>query len=211
MTECAPVQTRAMMTAMPRGDASVQTTAEIALRAEASRLLGADLTARRLTLPGENHVAVDGVADDPRILCEIFARVGTLKGGQVKKIAEDLLKLVTVRRLLPEWADARIVRAFASEEARGGLASHRSVKRPRRCAPVRGPPHGSRSTLSHRVGSTPCSPGTFVAAWRRLKAEDQQCEVVVRHRLGRQLSARPVPVDARPHRVSDEPVRDRDV
>jgi hypothetical protein len=110
-----------MMTAMPRGDASVQTAAEIALRAEASRLLGADLTARRLTLPGGNHVAVDGVADEPRILCEIFARVGTLKGGQVKKIAEDLLKLVTVRQLLPEWAGARIVLVFASQEAHGSV------------------------------------------------------------------------------------------
>lgn len=106
-----------MMSGMPQGDASVQSAAEAVLRAEVSTLLNVDLVARRLSLPDGNQVAVDAVADQPQILCEIFARVGTLKGGQIKKVAEDLLKLITIQRLLPEWREARIVLVFASEDA----------------------------------------------------------------------------------------------
>lgn len=100
----------------------VQTAAEEPLRVSAAELLLAELMPRKIHLPGGSFVQVDAVSDSPPILGEIFARVGRLRGGQIKKVAEDALKLVTVRSAVPGWASARLVLIFASEEASASVA-----------------------------------------------------------------------------------------
>lgn len=59
-------------------------------------------------------VPVDAASSDNRVLAEIFARQGTLKGGQQKKVAIDTLKLITVRA---EHPDTRLVLCFADKAA----------------------------------------------------------------------------------------------
>lgn len=98
-----------------------QVRAETIIRAEASRVLGCTLEPRRLRVVGGTYVDVDGVSDDPRTLVEIYARVGTLRGGQIKKIAEDILKLTTVRKCNDEWTDANAYLVYASQEARDSI------------------------------------------------------------------------------------------
>lgn len=68
----------------------------------------------RVALEGGTYVAVDGVSADRAVFVEAYARQGTLKGAQIKKISQDILKLAMIRRLHP---DAQTVIAFASEEA----------------------------------------------------------------------------------------------
>lgn len=93
---------------------SVQLDAESVIRRLVSAAVGVDLQPRRLRLSESTNVDVDGVSDDEQILVEIFARQGTLKGGQVRKVAMDALKLITLGRTRPS---ARLILAFASNEA----------------------------------------------------------------------------------------------
>ncbi len=67
-----------------------------------------------LRLPGGARVDVDGVAPDRSVFVEAFAHQGRMKGSQPKKVAQDALKLITIRREQPE---ARVVLAFADEVA----------------------------------------------------------------------------------------------
>ena len=52
----------------------------------------------------------------------MFGRQGALKGGQIHKVAQDILKLITVRRFVAPTG--RLVMVFADDEAakivRGG-------------------------------------------------------------------------------------------
>jgi hypothetical protein len=67
-----------------------------------------------LALPGGARVDVDGVTPDHSVFVEAFAHQGRMKGSQPKKVAQDALKLITIRRQFP---DARVVLAFADELA----------------------------------------------------------------------------------------------
>lgn len=67
-----------------------------------------------LTLPGGARVDVDGVAPDHSVFVEAFAHQGRMKDSQPKKVAQDALKLITIRR---DYPDARVVLAFADELA----------------------------------------------------------------------------------------------
>jgi hypothetical protein len=67
-----------------------------------------------LKLPGGARVDVDGVAEDESVFVEAFAHQGRMKGSQPKKVAQDALKLITLRRARPQ---ARLVLAFADEVA----------------------------------------------------------------------------------------------
>lgn len=72
----------------------------------------------RVALEGGTYVDVDGVSADRAVFVEAYARQGTLKGAQIKKISQDILKLAMIRRLHP---DAQTVMEFASEEARDSI------------------------------------------------------------------------------------------
>jgi len=106
------VESRAMPTT--DSDSSVQSDAETLIRAKVEEHVGKSLAPARLKLPSGAVVIVDGAAEDESVLVEIFARQGTLKGGQRRKVAQDALKLITLHRSRP---DAQLILAFADEAA----------------------------------------------------------------------------------------------
>jgi len=83
-------------------------------------------TEARTTLPNGARIDVDGYCPDPLTYAEVFARQGKLKGGQIHKVAQDILTLVTVRKLLAPNAQLYVVFADKSAAAilygRGWLA-----------------------------------------------------------------------------------------
>jgi hypothetical protein len=95
-------------------DSSVQRRAEEVIRGLLAERLRVDLAPRTIKLPDGAPVQVDAASPDGRVLAEIFARQGALKGGQQKKVAIDTLKLITVRCHHPNtW----LVLCFADEAA----------------------------------------------------------------------------------------------
>lgn len=101
-------------------DSSVQRGAEQRILELAGQVLGFDLKHRpwvdaKTALPGGARVDVDGYCPDPIVYAEVFARQGTLKGGQVHKVAQDVLKLVTIRRCIAPTAQLYLV--FADQAA----------------------------------------------------------------------------------------------
>jgi hypothetical protein len=78
-----------------------------------------DLDCRFSRLPVDiglrNGPLLDGFDPEKRILCEVYARVGQLKGSQPDKVASDMLKMLLVeRRLGGEW---RKILCFTDEVA----------------------------------------------------------------------------------------------
>lgn len=72
------------------------------------------LEPKSLTLAGGARVDVDGVAPNETVFVEAFAHQGRMRGSQPKKVAQDALKLITLRR---EHPGARLVLAFADSLA----------------------------------------------------------------------------------------------
>jgi hypothetical protein len=77
----------------PPGDSAVQRAAESAILRIAERTLQTRLQPRRLVLADGVRIEVDGVSDDPPILCEVWAHQGPAKAAQVHKVLHDALKL----------------------------------------------------------------------------------------------------------------------
>ena len=82
------------------------------------RTTGNSARARRVDFPRGTSVEVDGVSADLSVFTEGFAHVGPMKGGQKRKVALDVLKLITLQRSHPS---ARLVLAFCDEGAMGSL------------------------------------------------------------------------------------------
>ncbi|MDX6708983.1 MAG: hypothetical protein QOI48_4829 [Solirubrobacteraceae bacterium] len=95
-------------------DSAIQRRAEAVIRDRLAERLGMPLAARTITLAAGAPVQVDAASPDGKVLAEIFARQGELKGGQQKKVSIDTLKLITIRC---EHPDTRLVIAFADEKA----------------------------------------------------------------------------------------------
>jgi hypothetical protein len=104
-----------------KSDSAVQRRAEDVIRGLLAESLGRCLQARTIKLKSGASVQVDAVAGDCSVLAEIFARQGTLKPGQQKKVAIDALKLITIGHAFPE---GKLMLVFADEAAgayaRGG-------------------------------------------------------------------------------------------
>ena len=81
-------------------DSSSQAAAEPLLLAEAARSLNVVLMPHHYRLPNGAKVQLDGFNENERILCEVFAHVGEIKPGQMRKLATDMLKLLGVERSL---------------------------------------------------------------------------------------------------------------
>lgn len=112
--------------ASQRSRSDVQTHAEAVIRERLAAILGIELRPRKLTLADGVLVTVDAAAADDSVIAEIFARQGRLKPGQMKKVAMDALKLMTIRQ---ELRRTHLVLAFADPEAaacvqRRGWLSH---------------------------------------------------------------------------------------
>ena len=95
-------------------DSVIQRNAEKVILERASQAPGVTLAPTALALPGGGRVAVDGASNDLSVLVEVFARQGTLKGGQQKKVCQDALKLITLGR---HHQRARLLLVFADEQA----------------------------------------------------------------------------------------------
>jgi diketogulonate reductase-like aldo/keto reductase len=54
------------------------------------------------------------MAEDNSVAVEVFAHLGTLKGGQRHKVSTDALKLLAIREIHP---GARLILAFVDERA----------------------------------------------------------------------------------------------
>jgi hypothetical protein len=92
----------------------VQLKAEAVIRELLADRLSVPLAPLVISLKAGAPVHVDAASADGKVLAEIFARQGELKGGQQKKVAIDTLKLITVQRERP---DTKLVIAFADHEA----------------------------------------------------------------------------------------------
>jgi hypothetical protein len=107
-------EARSQTTELHRSDSAIQRAAESVILAKVSEHFAAAITPKVLTLPSGARVEVDGAAPDLPVFVEVFARQGTLKGGQQKKVCQDALKLITIGRTHP---NAQLVIAFADEDA----------------------------------------------------------------------------------------------
>lgn len=81
--------------------------------------VGTKLETRRVRLSPGVWVDVDGASDDPPILCEAFAHQGSAKAGQSRKIGQDILKLLLLRRVAEESGTPlpRLILLFADPAA----------------------------------------------------------------------------------------------
>ena len=95
-------------------DSAEQRDVEPILLADIAEKIGCALAPRSLKLSGGARVDVDGVASDTSVLVELFAHQGSMKGGQILKVARDALKLITLRRDHP---GARLILGFADHVA----------------------------------------------------------------------------------------------
>ena len=71
-------------------------------------------------LRGDVWVEVDARAQDSSVFVEAYARQGPLKGAQLKKIGQDILKLALLQRE-STFSGSRAIIAFASDEARDSV------------------------------------------------------------------------------------------
>lgn len=110
-----------MTTAHP-SDSSAQRAAEVDMLQRLSAQEGAHLTPGRFPLPGGSWLEIDGIDDSQQWFVEVFARMGGLKGAQLKKVATDVLKLVLIQEESSrQGISPRLTLAFASEEARHSI------------------------------------------------------------------------------------------
>lgn len=102
----------------------MQKEAEAGIIDAAAAVLGFDLVRERditsISIGDGVHVEVDAAADDLSIVVEAYARQGPLKGAQLKKIAQDILKLALIKAHRAP-ADTNAVIVFASDEAQRSI------------------------------------------------------------------------------------------
>ncbi|MDI6616523.1 MAG: hypothetical protein QME27_07395 [Syntrophaceae bacterium] len=96
-------------------DSLVQETAEVELLRLLSKKLGYVLVPHKIKLNQKSSIQIDGFSCEGRILCEVYAHIGALRGGQPDKIAADILKLnLSANRKGGQW---RKILLFADETA----------------------------------------------------------------------------------------------
>ena len=81
-------------------DSATQRNAESAVISLLQERLGCTLASTAVTLNDGVIVQIDGFNRECRLLCEVYSRIGTLKGSQPDKLASDMLKLVLAERQL---------------------------------------------------------------------------------------------------------------
>lgn len=96
-------------------DSSEQSKAERELLRQLAADLGVSLQPMTIELKEGVRVNIDGVNQEHRILCEVYAHIGHTRGGQPHKIAKDILKLIAVEKRHPgRW---RKILCFADRAA----------------------------------------------------------------------------------------------
>lgn len=74
-----------------------------------------------ISLAGGVRIEVDAATRDASVVVEAYARQGRLKSAQLKKIAQDILKLALLKREPGRQSTAAII-VFASQEARDSVS-----------------------------------------------------------------------------------------
>ena len=100
---------------MRKSHSDEQMSAESYIRDALNHEYGLSLKPRKLDLGGGVCVELDGFDEENRVLCEIYARVGRLKGAQPNKLAADILKMELIERKLT--MNFRKMIAFCDAEA----------------------------------------------------------------------------------------------
>src|SRR5574338_451588 len=77
-----------------------QQSAEAVVLRLLSARLGCGLIGETIPLVGDGKAKVDGINRDERIVCEVYCRIGSLRGSQSDKVASDMLKLLLVEKTL---------------------------------------------------------------------------------------------------------------
>jgi len=96
-------------------DSTVQREAEVELLEMLGHKLGVALLPHTVKLNDKSALQIDGFDPTGRILCEVYAHVGSLRGSQSDKLASDILKLnLTEARLGGRW---RKILLFADQAA----------------------------------------------------------------------------------------------
>ena len=98
-------------------DSLEQRTAEAAIIAGVSALVGVPLAPARIPIDGA-RVEVDGANPDNTVLVEAYARIGALKGAQPRKLASDAFKLAWAGQKLNA---TRLIIAVAGVDAENYL------------------------------------------------------------------------------------------
>lgn len=113
------------MTREHPSNSAVQKSAEASIIAAAAAALSLDLVRDRqatsISIGDHVHVEVDAATYDQSTVVEAYARQGTLKGAQLKKIAQDVLKLALIKQHRAP-ADTVAVIVFASDEAQRSIS-----------------------------------------------------------------------------------------
>ncbi|MDQ6990310.1 MAG: hypothetical protein Q9M11_01085 [Mariprofundaceae bacterium] len=81
---------------------------------------GLNLTSQKMKLSNGASVELDGYDEEENAVCEIYARIGKLKGSQPDKVASDFLKMLLVEK--DRGLAMRKIFCFASNEASSHLA-----------------------------------------------------------------------------------------
>jgi len=79
-----------------------------------------NLKSKRLALSNGASVQLDGFDEEKGVICEIYARIGKLKGSQPDKVASDFLKMLLVEK--DRKRSLKKVFCFASLEASSYLS-----------------------------------------------------------------------------------------
>ena len=98
-------------------DAETEIVASLARR----RRIGLKQQPGRIALQGAVFIEVDAATENCSIVVEAYARQGRLKGAQLKKVAQDILKLALLKRE-PKREHTQAIIAFASQEAHDSIS-----------------------------------------------------------------------------------------
>lgn len=119
-----------MTTKPPAGEgehpssSSVQGTVERAMVKWLGTDLGIPLAKKQVDYEDGAYFEIDGVDPERSVFVEAFARIGTLKAGQKKKVGTDTLKFLALRDRHP---DAKFILAFVDEAAAGSVVRWQQV------------------------------------------------------------------------------------
>ena len=86
------------MSTRHKSDSTEQREVEPVMLRRLNRRLHSSLSPESLKLNCGAHVELDGFDKKRRILCEVYAHLGVLKGGQPHKVAHDILKMLLVEK-----------------------------------------------------------------------------------------------------------------
>jgi hypothetical protein len=86
-----------------------QRQAEQVALASAARALGLTWSDASVVQKAWSGLQVDGFCSKPLVVCEVFSHIGSMKSGQQRKVASDMLKLLLCEKLLRRKARKLLV------------------------------------------------------------------------------------------------------